>query len=175
MKPQLSSLLLVATIIPHAFAGGWFIISLGQPSASSDSVGRRAAFTVRVYGCSAKQAQVVARAEGLVDGQRRSIELKPVLLPGRSTQVHLNADSRVVEGPPQFTVAVPKEWPTDGGVWVIRVSAVTPWRQQSALVALSQEDGVNREATLLKDSFSPDEIEGQLRKLAKGAVAISSQ
>jgi hypothetical protein len=165
MRSQLYSLLLASTILPHAFAGGWFILSLGQPGASSDPLARQAAFTVRVYGCSAIQAQLVATAEGLVAGQRRSIVLKPVLLPGKSDEVRFSADSRVVEKWPQFTVAIPKEWPGDKGVWVVRVSAVTPWRQQSALVVLGEE-GVNRGATLLKDFFRPEEIEGQLLRLS---------
>ena len=88
--------------------------------------------------------------------------------------MRFSADSRVVEQWPHYTVAIPKEWRAERGVWVIHISAVTPWRQQSALVVVTQE-GVNRRATLLKDVITPDDIEGQLRNMAKGAVELGSE
>ena len=160
------SFLLWASMIPQSFAGGWFIISVGQPSANSDPVAREAAFTVRVSGCSAEGVEVVANAEGLVDGQRQSISLKPIVLAGKSDPVQYTFGSQSVQQGPNFTFAIPRQWPANRGTWVIRVNASTFWRQQSALVVVSP-GGVDRGSTLSKDFFSQDEIDALLRKLAQ--------
>jgi hypothetical protein len=73
-------ILMTIALNATAFAGGRFIISLGQPGAHSDARAHDSAFVVRVYGCSAANAKVTATAEGLVNGERRSIPLEPVRL-----------------------------------------------------------------------------------------------
>src|SRR5882762_4219796 len=92
-----------------AFSGGWFIITLGQPSAHSD-LRAHSAFVVRVYGCSALAAHVSATAEGLVNGSRQSVPLTPIPVSGGRSSVVFSGDTRFVEEWPSFSVAIPREW-----------------------------------------------------------------
>lgn len=158
--------LLIATILltaPYASAGGWFFISIGQPQAHSDPRAHAAAFTVQVSGCSAVAADVVATAEGLVNGHRKSVPIQLVQLTGRRDDVEFSPDRQTVTAWPHFTAAVPKVWP-ENGTWVIRVSATTSWRQENVLVVLGP-DGVNRRDTQYVYAKDAD-LEAILRRLA---------
>jgi hypothetical protein len=94
---------LAALAAPWAFAGG-FGLSVELPSAPSSAEARQAALLVRPEGCYAPGAVVSARAEGLVNGHRRS-------LPLRVTKV--STDSRGVS-----LYAIQRQWPS-AGVWVL--------------------------------------------------------
>ena len=73
MKKLFIGLLFAST---YSLAGGWFSLSIGQPGAHPDPQAHTAAFTIQVYGCSARAAEVTATAEGLVDGKRVSVPLQ---------------------------------------------------------------------------------------------------
>lgn len=61
-------------------AGG-FWLELGNPSATKDPAAKNAALIVRAIGCGEpSKAEITATAEGLVDGQRKSIPVKLVPL-----------------------------------------------------------------------------------------------
>ena len=166
MKQILARLVAIAIALnASAFAGGWFVISLGQPGAHSDARAHDAAFVVRVYGCSAASAKVTAIAEGLVNGERRSIPLEPVRLAGGRDTVLLREDGRVVQEWPGFDVAIPRNWAPEGN-WVIRVLADGGWRTQSALVVLNAT-GIDRAKTHIGDTIQPSAIDAALRALDK--------
>jgi hypothetical protein len=155
--------MLMAFNSTSVFAGGWFIISLGQPHAHSDPRAHAAAFVVQVYGCSAREAELTATAEGLVNGERRSIPLKPIRLAGGRDTVLFQGDSRVVQDWPNYTVAIPKQW-SEEGTWIVNVIARTPWRSQSALVALNGE-GVDRARSRFQEAFTSEDLEESLRAI----------
>lgn len=165
------------------FAGGWFIISMGQPGAHSDVRAHSAAFVVRVYGCSATQADVTATAEGLLNGQRQSIPLHPFRLAGGRDTVLCKGETQPapswstandcwVEDWPSYSVAIPRQWPSEG-TWIIRVVASTTWRSQSALVVLGPH-GINRAKTRIEDSFQAGELEAALHDLDSSHAQIAA-
>lgn len=161
--------LLIATILltaPFATAGGWFFISIGQPQAHSDPRAHTAAFTVQVYGCSAGAAVVAATAEGLVNGQRKSVPIQLVHLTGERNDIAYSPDRQAILHWPHFTAAVPKVWP-ENGTWVIRVSASTSWKHENALVVLGP-DGVDRRASQTSKFVRDSDLEATLRRLAAG-------
>ena len=102
--PVTSLALTAAAVGMPLFAGGWFVLSLGQPAVHPDIRAHDSGLVVRVYGCSAKMAALHVVAEGVISGQRRSIPVKPVALQGRDN----GAD------PWSSTdFAIPRSWPTE--------------------------------------------------------------
>jgi hypothetical protein len=95
---------LVALAAPWAALAGGFGLSVELPSAQSDARAGDAALLVRPEGCYGPGAMVSARAEGLVNGHRRS-------LPLRVTRVSTDAQ-RI----PLY--AIRRQWPREG-VWVL--------------------------------------------------------
>jgi hypothetical protein len=155
--------LILAFAASNLFAGGWFIISLGQPGANSDPRAHTSAFVVRVYGCSARTAEITATAEGLVNGRRQSITLQPVRLAGGRETVLFSGDSRMVEDWPSYSAAIPWNWPSEG-TWIIRVVASTSWHSESAFVVLGP-DGIDRARTRQQETVPVGELEVALRTL----------
>ena len=159
--------LLIATILltaPYSTAGGWFFISIGQPQVHSDPQAHTAAFTVQVYGCSAGAAVVSATAEGLVNGQRKSVPIQLVHLTGQRNDIVYSPDRKAILGWPYFTTAIPKVWP-EHGTWVIRVSASTSWMHENAMVVLGP-DGVDRSATQTSKFVRDSDLEAALHRMA---------
>lgn len=84
------------------FAGG-FWLQLGNPEASAEARKVNAVVTIKAVGChDPAAAKVTATAIGMVDGQRRSIDLK--------------LDKLSEPG----TYALSQQWPKDGK-WVIEL------------------------------------------------------
>ena len=143
-------LLLVILALP-AFGGGWFVLSVGDPSAHSNADARASAFVVRVYGCSAAAATLSATAEGRVDGQRRSIAL--TLIPvGRGTDPQNTWAGH-------FDFAVPAGLPE--GEWVVKVVASTGWQTKSVLVPVSAGKLV-RTGTKFGGTFTEQDVSAAL-------------
>jgi hypothetical protein len=95
-------LALAATVVTVALAGG-FYLSVERP-AGADPAFQHAALVVRTLGCKdPSQAKLTVRAEGIVDGQRRS---QPLAL--RSVS--------------QGVFAVDRAWPAEG-TWVVAITA----------------------------------------------------
>src|SRR5262249_42742363 len=101
---QTLALIVFLTGVPAVpfFAGGWFMLTLGQPHAHSDPRAHSAAFVVQVYGCSATAAVLSATAEGLVNGRRLSIQLHPVRLAGGHDDVLFEGDSQMIRDWPNY-------------------------------------------------------------------------
>ncbi len=145
-----------------AHAGGWFILTLGQPGAHSDPAARAAAFTVRVYGCLARSTAVAATAEGLVNGERRTIRLAPVRLGGGLDDVVFQPGGQFIAEWPHYTVAIPNDLPAEGS-WVVKVEVRSDWGSiKSALVVLGPR-GVDRARSVEKDQFRESEVLAFLR------------
>jgi hypothetical protein len=168
MKQLLIGAILFAA--PYANAGGcWFMTSIGQPEAHGDARAHSAAFTVGVYGCSANDTEVIATAEGLVNGVRRSVPIQVVRLNGGRKDAKLDPKTGAIEDWPNYAVAVPKTWP-DGGTWMIRVETRTSSKKESALVVLGP-DGVNRAATQMRNyNLKDSDVETALRLTASATV-----
>lgn len=164
MKRKLTlAAMISAFAASNLFAGGWFIMSLGQPGANSDPRAQASAFVVQVYGCSAMAAEVTATAEGLVNGRRQSITLQPIRLAGGRDAVLFKGDSQMIEDWPSYRAAIPRDWPSDG-TWIIRVVASASWHSESAFVVLGP-GGIDRARTRQQEAFPPGELEFALRKL----------
>jgi hypothetical protein len=95
---------LIAVMAPGAALAGGFWLSVELPSAQSDARARGAALLVRPDGCFGPGARVSARAEGLVNGHRRSLPLRVI---------HVSTDA---QGIPLY--AIQRQWPREG-VWVL--------------------------------------------------------
>lgn len=88
---------------PAARAGG-FGLSVALPPATTDASVRDAVLTVRPEGCRGPGATVSARAEGLVNGRRRSVPLRLTLVSTDAEGVRL--------------YALRRQWPMKG-TWVL--------------------------------------------------------
>lgn len=108
------ALLAVTTLAPQSFAGG-VQVSARVPSETDAPRHESTALLVTVAEChNAKNLAVVGRAEGLVDGERRSVAL--TVRPGRDVGL--------------FELS--REWPA-AGRWVL-VLEVTAWDHTRTMV-----------------------------------------
>jgi hypothetical protein len=88
----------------QANAGG-FILLVGNPQASAEARARGAALTIKAAGChEPERSAITAHAIGMVDGERKTVELRVFALrePG--------------------TYGVAREWPARGQ-WVLKLTA----------------------------------------------------
>jgi hypothetical protein len=88
----------------HAVAGG-FVLLLGNPQASPEARAQNAAVTLKAAGCGEpERSAITAAAIGLVNGERKVVELKVIALrePGM--------------------YAVKRDWPSEGQ-WVLKFVA----------------------------------------------------
>jgi hypothetical protein len=152
---------------PAARAGG-FGLSVALPPAHSGSRVKAAALLVRAECCYAAPFTVSARAEGLVNGRRRSIPL-------RVTQVSTDPQGGSV-------YAIRRQWPRVG-VWVLTFTGTARGAQQydtckdllelgpNGSIASGRSPGANGERSLTLRPLSGErgEIEAALRGLAARA------
>jgi hypothetical protein len=143
------------------FGGPW--ISVETPVNPYDASTRGALFVVHTFvHVTPSDMPVVGRAEGLVDGKRRSV---PITL-AKSSRAG--------------TYAVQRQW-GDKGIWTVLVTAMPGaldgWRIQ-AVVDVGADGEVERvsvphagHGTLLTDA----EIDRALRDRARGTVAMSAR
>ena len=124
---KLLSALALSAFAQLAYGGGWFVLSLGDPSAHAHPEAKASAFVVRVYGCAADAATVQATAEGTLNGERRSLPLE--LVP-----VGSDTPAGTPLGYKDFAVRAPSG---DGDDWVVKVSATTGWATKTILVPLN--------------------------------------
>jgi hypothetical protein len=128
-----------------ALHAGGFFLTIGNPAANRDPMAKGALFLVRPDGChEPAKADVRATAEGLVDGRRVSLPLKPVALstPG--------------------TYAIRREWPA-GGAWVVGVTATYGVAKTAALVPIGSEGARRDLAKVFTGEPSKKQIEALLR------------
>ena len=96
---------------------GAFVLQIGKPSANPEAQAKNAVLVVRGYACvEQEKTNVTATAEGIVNGERKTLPLQ--LIP-------LSAES---------TYAVTQQWPNEGK-WIVTFVLKHPhFGQQSAIV-----------------------------------------
>lgn len=140
--PKLFAFTLVLPLI-----GGGFYLELGTPSASHDPGARDAVVLVQFIGCHQPEKGVLtASAEGIVEGQRRTVAVKakPLAKPG--------------------LYAIERQWPAEGK-WVLRLEGKHPTVPvlTTTLVKLTA-DGFERKGMVMRaGEVGADAMESLLR------------
>jgi hypothetical protein len=139
MRTLVGSLTLIAGL--QLFAGA-LTVEIGNPSGSAEALAKHAALVARTTACRAPEKTLMtASAEGVVDGQRRSIRLNliPLSTPG--------------------TFAITQEWPSTGA-WAIKIVARNPEYKDYATGALVRLDGNSVEWASIKHYYhEPTDLE----------------
>ena len=132
-------------------AGQGFTLQVGPPVAGNAPLAKNSVFVIRPGDCpNPSAAQITARAEGLVNGTRRTVPLSINALP--TPGVH----------------AVKKEWP-DGGTWIVNVAVACAGKTSGALVTLGPKNSYQREGVkMLPHEATPQEIDASLKALTGG-------
>jgi hypothetical protein len=132
-------------------AGQGFTLQVGPPVAGNAPLAKNAVFVVRPGDCpDPGAAEIRARAEGLVNGARRTVPLTINALP--TPGVH----------------AVKKEWP-DGGAWIVNVVVACAGKTSGALVTLGPKNSYQRDGVkMLPHEPTPQEIDASLKALTGG-------
>lgn len=143
----MSKLTLFSFIICLTAHGEAFSIQIASAVAGQTFHVKSAAFVFRSQGCvDPAKMEVTGRAEGRVNGQRRTMPL------------------RIVAAQTPGVFAVNREWPSDG-VWVISLAAKCAAASAGALV-VPGERGPNREASkFFPRAATEAEIDAALRTL----------
>lgn len=139
-------LLTVLASAPQALAGG-FYLTVEMPSANNPQH-KDAVLLVRPYGChQPSDAKLSATAEGVVNGERRSVPLQL---------------TRVSEG----VYAIRREWPAEGA-WVLAINGAYNGHDSGVLVRL----GADGKATA-KQHSSRNEVNAKTfpRKLTREEI-----
>jgi hypothetical protein len=147
------------TIAPAVFAGG-FQLAIERPASATDPELKGAVLVVRTFGCHVPAAaDLSGTAEGIVDGQRKTVplEFKPT-----ATGVY----------------AVRQVWPSRG-MWVLAITGSYGGITSSALVRLGangevaaadESMGARIPATIVQRKLTAREIDSALK--AGGAAII---
>lgn len=146
MRISITSLAAIVAVGLPLLAGA-LMVEIGNPVANPEALAKHAVLVVRTTAChSPEKTSLTATAEGVIDGQRRSIpiQLIPLSTPG--------------------TFAVTREWPS-GGTWALKFVARNPEYQNYATGALVRFDGNSAEWASVKHySHEPssEEVDGML-------------
>ncbi len=98
----------VLSMLAAPLFAGALLLSVGDASANPEALARHAVLVARITAChSPEKTTVTATAEGIVNGVRRSVPLKVILL------------SRA------GTFAVARQWP-EQGTWAVKMIASNP-------------------------------------------------
>ena len=148
---------------PVVFGGP--VISIESPVNPYDASVRGAVLLVHTYHHGNREHMpLTAKAEGLVDGQRRSVDLK--LVKSSQTGTH----------------ALHRQW-GDKGIWTLLITA-TPENHGSgsvqAVVNIAADGAVERvrvprTASNAYRTLTAAEVDGELRERAKSAVAVGAR
>ena len=131
-----------------------FALQVGPPIAGATQPSKKSIFVVRPGGCpDPARAQISANAEGIVEGQRRTIPLTLMTLETPGVR------------------AIPNEW-AKSGMWVINLVGTCEGKTAGAIVAIGsvtpfgtfRREGVK----LLAHRATPAEIDAALKTLTTG-------
>ena len=160
VRLQVSSIILgIAVVISAgtAMAGG-FWVTVETARSSRPGMGGQTVLVVRPDGCHEPQsAAISATAEGLVNGQRRSLPLKLVAI-----------------SPGVYEIA--REWPAQG-TWVVAVNAVYRGLSRAAITRLGpggaiparlamSQDGTIGDVQAFNRKLTGDDIDSALQAIA---------
>jgi hypothetical protein len=145
------------------FGGPW--ISIETPVNPFDNSTRGALLLVHTFHHGTPESMpIVGKAEGLVDGQRRSMDIA------------------VTKSSREGTYAVQRQWGTKG-IWTLLITATPPEHGNSSIQAVVDVDangevgGVNvpRDARSMPRLLSLSEVDRTLRERAKTPVAVGAR
>jgi hypothetical protein len=123
-----------------------FSIQIAGPVAAQNYQMKSSAFVFRTLGCAEPaKAQVTAKAEGRVSGERRSIALK------------------VSQATAPGVYAVFRQWPVEGP-WIVNITAHCGSTSAAALVATNAKGFVRESSKFFSRPASESEIESALKQ-----------
>ena len=150
-RHRIALAILTTLVVARAGFAQDFALQVGPPIAGASQPAKKSLLVVRPGGCAdPARAQIMATAEGLVDGVRRSVPLQLAALstPG----VH----------------AVSKDWP-NGGFWVVNLVGTCSGKTAGAIVSIGSNSAYRREAVkLFPHRPTSAEIEASLKALTTG-------
>ena len=139
----------VLAIAAPAMAEG-FTFTIGGPVASQDFHFKAAVFMFRTEGCSDPgKSQVSATAEGMVNGERRSVTLK--VMPASKPGVY----------------GIYQSWPAEGH-WVVSLRGACGDLNAGAIVPIGPKGFMRESAKFFPHTATDHEIETSLKALAQG-------
>jgi hypothetical protein len=144
----MSRFMVMAGLLAGIALGEGFTFRIGNPVASQDFQFKSAAFAFRTEGCADPgKAKITATAEGLVKGERRSIDLKvfPASRPG--------------------VFAVMQEWPADGN-WLVALKGTCGGDNAGAIVPFNRQGFIRESSKFFSRPAKGSEIEASLKALA---------
>jgi hypothetical protein len=137
-----------AVLLAHP---GTFTFSVGSPVAAQEYAAKTAAFAFRTEGCAEPaKAQIGGTAEGLVQGERRSLALKIAAMTKPGVYV------------------VYQNWPA-GGAWVVNLKGTCAGEDAGAIVPIGPKGFIRESAKFYPRAATQAEIEASLQALPQGA------
>lgn len=128
-------------------SGEAFSLQIASAVAGQTFHVKSAAFVFRSQGCAdPAKMEVTGKAEGRVNGQRRTMPL------------------RIVSAPTPGVFAVNREWPAEG-VWIINLAAKCAGATAGALVVPGERGPVREASKFFAQSPAEVQIEKTLREL----------
>lgn len=136
---------LIANVItPMLALADGFTFILASPVASQQFQFKAATFVFRTEGCDSATPQISATAEGLVKGERKSIELK------------------VASGAKPGIYAVFQNWPPEGQ-WLVNLKGACGNVTAGAIVPVGPKGFIRESSKILPRPATDSEIETALR------------
>jgi hypothetical protein len=135
----------ISFLFVSALTAADFSIQFASPVAAQSYRMKQSAFVFRTLGCLEEaKLDVSATAEGLVNGQRRSMALK------------------VAPAPTPAVYGIFREWPNEG-LWVVNITARCGAQSAGAIVTTNDKGFVRETSKTLDHAASRDEIETTLK------------
>lgn len=159
MRTAVTSIAAIFAVGVPLLAGA-LVVEIGNPATNPEALSKHAVLVARTTAChSPGKTLLTATAEGVTDGQRRSIPLKLISLstPG--------------------TFAVTREWPSSG-TWVIKIVARNPEYQNYATAALVPFEGNSAQWASIEHLFhepTGEEVAAMLDNQSRAASASPSR
>jgi hypothetical protein len=126
-----------------------FTFTIGSPVASQEFQMKTAAFVFRTEGCAdPAKPEIVAVAEGIVKGARKSVVLK--VLPGSKPNIY----------------AVFQQWPQEGD-WVVSLKGRCANATAGAVVPIGPKGFIRESSKFFPRAATDAEVESSLKALAQ--------
>jgi hypothetical protein len=146
MRTTIRSATAVFAVALPLFAGA-LVVEIGDPAANPEALSKHAVLVARTTAChSPEKTLLTATAEGVIDGQRRTIPLNLIPLS------------------PAGSFAVTHQWPS-AGIWAIKIVARNPEYRNYATGALVRFNADSIDWASLKHYFhepTGEEVAGML-------------
>jgi hypothetical protein len=137
-----------AAILMLANAEG-FTFVIGSPVASQQFQFKAASFVFRTEGCDAGAPQISATAEGVLKGERKSVELK--VMPGTKPGIY----------------GVFQNWPPEGQ-WIVNLKGACGNLSAGAIVPVGPKGFIRESSKFFPRSATDSEIDTALKALTPG-------